>query len=263
LPSLNTFDQGIVDALERDGGARTSLSELAANGLSLDFDMNAASGVLSNPKRSFRFPKDYVREASLAQLASVPQLIKWGLEERFLAIAENYIGLPAAYRGLVLRRDFADGQCLETRQWHRDAEDVRIMKIIVYINDVDEKGGAFRFLPRDHAPTKGIEYVNGRVPEDVMRRLVSNNKYVTCTGPAGTVLFADPASVWHHGCVPESADRLTAFFAYNSHLPLRPHYCQPLFSPPDLDPEKLSPAQAAAIDYGYLVTPPQDGAEAA
>lgn len=263
MPQLNSFDQGIVKALEEKGGAITSLAELGANGLSLDFDLNAASDILSDPQRVASFPKDYVREASLTQLASAPQLIKWGLEERFLAIAENYIGLPAAYRGLILKRDFADGICRETRQWHRDAEDVRILKIIVYINDVDENGGGFRFLPKAYTPSKGMEYVNGRVPEEIMGRLVSDDKYVTCTGAAGTVLFADPASVWHHGCVPESADRLTAFYAYNSQCPLRPHYCQPLFPARYLSDDKLSPMQAAAINYGYPAASPESDAKAA
>ena len=263
LPPLNAFDQAIVEALEQDGGAITSLAELGAGGEFSDFDTRAAFDMLAGPKKTADYPKDFFQEASLAQLACVPQLIKWGLEERFLAIAHNYFGLPAAYRGLILRRDFADGICRETRQWHRDSEDVRILKIIVHITDVDENGGAFRFLPRAHAPKKGIAYVNGRVPENIMGRLVSADKYVTCVGLAGTVVFADTASVWHHGCVPESADRLTAFYAYNSHCPLRPHYCQPLFPAHYLGGDKLSPMQAAAIDYSYPVTSPRDGAEAA
>lgn len=263
LPQLNDFDQRIVDALERDGAVVTSLTELAADGLSSEFDLQAASDVLANPQLIIDYPKDYMQQASLEQLASVPQIIRWGLEERFLAIAQNYIGLPAAYRGLVLRRDLADGKDQETRIWHRDVEDVRIMKIIVYIRDVDENGGGFRFIPRSHSPTKGIEYVNGRVPADIMAGLVSDDKYVTCIGSAGTVLFADPTSIWHHGCVPESAHRLTAFFAYNSQRPLRPHYCQPLFPAHYLGDVTLSNAQTAAIDYDYPVIPPAAGAKAA
>lgn len=254
LPSLSMFDRTILANLERDGAAITSLDALATNGGCASFEMATARNMLLSLEQELDISKNYVREASPAQLASAPQLITWGLEERFLDIAENYIGLPAAYRGVVFRRDFADGQFRETRQWHRDAEDTRIMKIVVYIEDVDESGGAYCYLPKRYAPKKGIEYVNGRVPNEIMDRLVAKEHYVKCLGPAGTVVFTDPVTVWHHGDVPESADRLSAFYAYNSHYPLRPYYCQPLFAEEDLNGAALNARQRAAINYGYKVT---------
>ena len=254
LPTLSPFDRAILTDLERDGAAVTSLEALAANGGCTDFDISTARSTLLVLEQELGTSKDYTRQASSAQLAARPQLITWGLEERFLAIAENYIGLPVAYRGAILRRDFADGQKSETRQWHRDAEDVRIMKIVVYIDDVDENGGAYCYLPKCYAPKKGIEFVDGRVPDEIMDRLVAKEHYVKCTGPAGTVVFTDPVSVWHHGDVPENSDRLSAFYAYNSHHPLRPHYCQPLFATKDLKRAELSARQRAAIDYGYPAT---------
>ena len=254
LPTLSPFDQAILDDLERDGAAVTTLDALAANGGCRTFDLSAARDMLLVLGQELGTSKDYLREASSAQLAMRPQLIAWGMEERFLAIAENYVGLPVAYRGVILRRDFADGQKRETRQWHRDAEDVRIMKIVVYIQDVNETGGAYCYLPNRNAPKKGIKFVDGRVPDEVMNRLVAKEHYIKCTGPAGTVVFTDPVTVWHHGDVPENADRFSAFYAYNSHHPLRPHYCQPLFAMEDLNGTKLSARQHAAIDYGYPVT---------
>ncbi len=254
LPRLSDFDRNILAALEQDGAAITSLDELARTGGCATFDIDAARRILADPQAAANTRKDYMREASPAQLAAAPQLIAWGLEERFLAIAESYIGLPAAYRGAIFRRDFADGQKLETRQWHRDAEDVRIMKIVVYVEDVDETGGAYCYLPKKFAPQKGIELVDGRVPDEIMDNLVAKENYVKCSGPAGTVVFTDTVTVWHRGSVPESADRLSAFYAYNSHHPLRPHYCQPLFAAEDLNGESLSARQKAAIEYGYEVT---------
>ncbi len=258
LPLLHPFENSIVNGLNRDGGVITSLEKLYAESITSTFDINTARNMAANPKSSAERNKEYVLSASLEQLASAPHLIKWGLEERLLAIAQNYIGLPAAYRGLILRRDFADGKYIETRQWHRDAEDTRILKIIVYLNDVDENGGAFRFLPKTHAPNKRIKLVNGRVPEHIMNKIVPRDKYVTCLGPTGTVIFTDTVNVWHHGCVPTNTDRLTAFFAYNSHLPLRPQYCQPLFAKSYLDSEKLTGKQSSAINYSYQVKQPED-----
>ncbi len=260
MPLLHPFESDILHNLKRDGGVITSLARLYSEGVTSHFDMETATKLAANPKREADLNKNYVLSASMAQLASAPHLIKWGLEERLLAIAQNYFELPVAYRGLILRRDYADGQYRETRQWHRDAEDTRILKIIVYLNDIDENGGAFRFLPKNQAPKKRIKLVNGRVPEDIMNKIVSSDKYVTCIGPTGTVIFTDTVNVWHHGCVPKGTDRLTAFFAYNSDMPLRPQYCQPLFPKSCLDTKNLSSKQSSAINYSYQVKQPRDNA---
>ena len=252
LPALNGFDQAIVRDIQKDGAAITSLSALYDSKMGLSFDMKAACDILATPKNIMQSPKNYFAEASLEQLSSAPQLIMWGLEERFLSIAEKYIGLPIAYRGLVLRKDFADGKSLETRQWHRDAEDVRILKIIVYINDVSDTGGPFRFLPHCFSPNeKRIKYVDDRVSETHMEELVSADRFRKCIGLSGTVIFVDTARVWHHGCIPTGNDRLTAFYAYNSQNPLRPQYCQPLFPRHSIAESTLTNTQNDSITYHY------------
>jgi hypothetical protein len=256
LPKLEAFDRRAVEALETVGAFQTSLEELRENGIDAPFDLAASRAVMEKPGRQVPYPKNYHSLASDPQLRTLSQEILWGLQERFLAIAENYIGLPVAYRGLVMRRDFADGQKLETRLWHLDAEDTRIMKIIVYLNDVGEDGGPFRFLPKSLTPQKGIRLVNDRLPDEVLDGLVPPDSYVKAVGPAGTVLIADPAVIWHHGCVPVSGDRLTSFFAYNSQLPLRPQHCNPMFTRAYLGPVSLTPRQEAAIDYRYPVSYP-------
>lgn len=263
LPPLPPFDRNIVETVEKVGAYVSSLEELRDNGITTPFDLPASRAVIEKPLRKAPANKSYHALASDNQLRTLPQEIMWGFSERFISIAENYIGLPIAYRGLVMRRDFADGQHEGTRKWHLDAEDVRIMKIIVYLNDVDEDGGPFRLVPKALTPTKGIVTVNDRVEDELMDRLVPKDSYVKATGPAGTVLFADPATIWHHGCVPLSGDRLTSFFAYNSQIPLRPQHCQPMFSRDYLAGARLSPRQEAAITYRYPVTYPDGGKLAA
>ncbi len=263
LPPLRSFDRKVVAALEEVGAFQTSLAELHENGLSAPFDLAASRAVIEAPGRRLPYPKNYQGLASDDQVRGLAGEILWGMQERFLAIAENYLGLPVAYRGMVMRRDFADGQKLETRQWHLDAEDTRIVKIIVYLNDVDEDGGPFRFLPKALTPKTGIRLVNDRLPDAVIDGLVPADSYVKAVGPAGTVLIADPATIWHHGCVPVSGDRLTTFFAFNSQMPLRPQHCNPLFRRDFLGSARLTPRQEAAIAYRYPVTYPPAAANAA
>ncbi len=173
-----------------------------------------------------------------------------GLNERLLAIIENYIGLPVQYRGVAVRRDQKGGEQLETRLWHRDGEDKRIVKIIVYLNDVDRGGGAYEFIPRPSAPALWrTAPLGNRIDERTMSRFVPETAWRPCNGPRGTVVFTDTCSVFHRGQVAHSEDRRTLFFAYNSTSPRMPQSCAPMFDRARLlETEKdLSEMQLAAI----------------
>ena len=84
----------------------------------------------------------------LHRLMDFPEIYMWGLNQRLLGVVENYIGLPIRYHGADLRREFNDGKLNDVRQWHVDAEDRRMFKIIVYLNDVLPGGGPFQYLPK-------------------------------------------------------------------------------------------------------------------
>src|SRR4051812_34056505 len=151
LPSLVEADRALVDALARDGGVITSLDALAVAGTpamlaSGDALMAAIKNRPAVNKGAFAV------QPSEDEIGAYPELIRWGLDERLLAIVTNYIGLPVTYRGLTVRRDFASGDKVETRLFHRDNEDNRIIKIIVYLNDVGDSDGAYEFIPRRCSP---------------------------------------------------------------------------------------------------------------
>ena len=250
LPRLPERLRGLADSLERSGAAMTSLKELDADPRllpELDRLLAATSGRTHDAK-------DYVVHAADEDVAQCEAVLRWGLGEDLIALCANYIGLPVAYRGVAVRRDIADGQVTGTRLWHRDGEDYRILKFIVYVNDVDENTGPFEFVPRQYAPpTWRVNLHDGnRVDEADFDRFVPAEGRKACVGPRGTVVAVDTCAVYHRGRVPAAQDRLTAFYCYNSIQPTRPEHCQPLF-----DRQRFSAAQAlsarqrSALDYRY------------
>ncbi|MBV9523298.1 MAG: 2OG-Fe(II) oxygenase, partial [Alphaproteobacteria bacterium] len=142
-----------------------------------------------------------------------------------------------------------------TRLLHRDSEDNRILKIIVYLNDVDARGGPFEFIPRPLSPPPWrIPHHGSRIADDAMAGVVPPPMWSCCTGERGTAIFADTCRVYHRGRIAEREDRLTLFFCYNSANPLSPQWCRPLF---DRDrflaaTPNLSAVQRAAITPPYL-----------
>jgi hypothetical protein len=247
LPPLEARDRPVVEALRRDGVCTTSLREL---------DFAETTAMVAAADRLFgaidgRPPGKggYCVSAGKGEIEAYPELIRWGLNERLLAIVAHYLELPVAYRGLTVRQDIKGGDQVETRLWHRDAEDKRIVKAIVYLNDVDRGGGAFEVIPGRYSPPTWRAYrASGRLDDDDMASLVPRSRWRTCSGPRGTVVITDTCSVFHRGQIAESEDRRALFFCYNSSQPLQPAYCEPLV---DLrlaaNPAGLSQLQRSSI----------------
>ncbi len=251
LPRLSVFDQGIVDGLERNAFYVTSLDALAAAGILAPTLLDRA-GLLVEETRQVTTDQYVVHGSQSTLTGAAKDIPLWGLTERFLDIAEAYIGLPVNYRGVAMRRDIANGEQTGTRFWHVDGEDSRIMKIIVYLNDVGPDGGPFTCIPK--SLSKGMEFPTfegSRIPDEAIDARIPNAG-TTCTGPRGTVAFADPCSAIHRGAVPEAGDRYTLFFAYNSKIPLAPQYCQPLHDFEALTKNRtLSLRQRSAVQLAF------------
>jgi hypothetical protein len=255
LSPVDPRDCTILDALERDGGYSTSLDALGAQGSA---DMLAAADHLFkemeqlSPKSA---PKDYTISAPKSVVTKYPNVIRWGLNERFLSLAENYIGLPVTYRGVQARLDMPDGTIRETRLWHLDQEDRRILKIVVYGSDVDDDGGPLEYVRADISQPRRLARGSKKriLDEKVFDQVVPAQYRVAVLGPRGTVGIVDTCRVFHRGRLPVSGIRKTLFFAYNSRWPTRPTHCSPLFL---VDAFKnatgnLTPRQTAAIEFGY------------
>jgi hypothetical protein len=226
LPALDAKAMAIVEALNDEGAVVTSLADLGSPEL-LEIAQNLFAEM---PRVERAGSKSYLLAAPPDLVAQHPALIEWGLSDRIIGIVENYIGVPVSYRGLQARVDLADGTQLETRRWHRDAEDRRIVKFIVYVSDVPPGEGAYEYIPKAETPSpRALRFTDGRVLDEDMATLVPQKYWLPCTGPAGTVVVTDTCSVWHRGGVPGHRDRLTLFYAYNSRQPLAPQYCEPLF----------------------------------
>jgi hypothetical protein len=249
LPPLTVEDRTLVAALARDGGIVTSLDALALAGTPAM--LAAGDALMAAIKDRPAVNKGaFAVQPTADEIAAYPELIRWGLQERLLAIVTNYIGLPVSYRGVAVRRDFAGGDKVETRLFHRDNEDNRIVKIIVYLNDVGEADGAYEFIPRGISPASWRVPIGGsRASDEAIARLVPRSRWVPCKGRRGAVVLTDTCKVFHRGRIAETEDRQTLFFAYNSTTPISPHWCQPLF---DRDRFRasvrdLSPVQIAAL----------------
>jgi hypothetical protein len=222
LPQLSSADDRIVQELRGSGACTTSLANL-------NFDSNhkmlAMSRQLIDKINALPIdPNEDISDINLDLEGMIDRsdIYLWGLEERLLDIIENYIGLPVIYQGFGLRKDFANGKSFGIRRWHLDWEDRRLIKMIIYLNDVDLDGGPFQYIHRNLTPDliKFFQYYNlGYLIDEEMELAVPKPQWQSCTGNEHTVVFTDPANIFHRAKPPTKTDRIALTFCYTSNRP--------------------------------------------
>lgn len=231
LAPLEAVDAKVVESLERTGVFVTSLDALA---LPDSRAIIASATILAD-----RFAEEARRRVAAGidfnvvpadAIVAEPTIYRWGLQDRLLDIAEAYLGLPVGYDGVSINYTVADGREASTRKWHRDWEDRRMLKVAVYLNDVDERGGPFQMIARaDDRPNDndGFRYElasDAEMAERLGPRF--HDSVVSCEGPAGTVIFTDTAGFYHRGKPAVEQDRKAIFYSYFARSPRHPFLCE-------------------------------------
>jgi len=228
--ALIPSDQAVVTQLNKTGQHVTSLDELLIPGNGEFFEageqlFHALAQRAENCRVKFQITPDF------ALLKAHLQIFQWGLSERLLAIAENYIGLPIAYDTCLCNISVNNGVEAATRRWHLDNEDRRVLKVIIYFNDVEAGGGPFQCFDPE-VSQHILKLVGDRCaffPDATFTALAQSEGTIavpqTYFGAKGTVTFVDTARVYHRGQPPTARSRRAVTFGYCSRKPLRPFRC--------------------------------------
>lgn len=152
-------------------------------------------------------------------------LLKLALDPKLLEIVSGYLGLwPCLHSvGAWLNYPTAEPAAL-SQLWHRDPEDLKLVKAFIYISDVGEQSGPFTYIPRtqpfgDAAVTARKYEKKKRLADDQMQRLFPPESWRVCTGPAHTMILADTIG-YHRGGKPTMGNRMLITFTYTSGLSL-------------------------------------------
>lgn len=236
LPPRDDVTCGIVHALNRNGVCITTLDELGLGSGSVPASQDVVD-------LAWKLAQDFAPDArALAKdgqqfiivpperIVENPAIFQWGLQDRLLDIAESYIGLPVAYDGVAINYTVADGREVSTRKWHRDWEDRRMLKVAVYIHDVDTDGGPFEAIARHDTVQSDQQGYSYELADDaeLARRLGPGfaQDVVSCTGRRGTVIFCDTARFFHRGKPGTARDRAALFYSYFANPPRHPFLCE-------------------------------------
>ena len=115
----------------------------------------------------------------------------------------------------------AAAERISSQRWHRDYNDKHLLKVFLYLVDVDESMGPFQYVAGSqpggpYADAWGWQPLGQNYPtEEELEARVPASAVQTFTGPAGTLVFCNTAG-FHRGGFSTTNPRVLATATYSS-----------------------------------------------
>jgi hypothetical protein len=141
---------------------------------------------------------------------------RFALQEPIPQIVNAYYGMCVTLCQCNVWHNFVTREAPSQSQlWHRDPEDRYIVKVFVYMVDVDDGSGPFVYAAGSHPKGKlardpAYTHKDGNTPRSddaQMAAVVPETRWVKCVGARGTMVFADTRG-YHKGGLARERDRL-------------------------------------------------------
>ena len=227
-PSFDGESARVLADLNRDGIAITTAPALLGNDAAYP-SLEAAVGDLEREqaaelqsRRSGAGGDGNVEKTFLHELLGPRPVLdtttpfaQFALHTRILQIANAYFGMYTRLRAYNVWHTFVSGSgARQSQLWHRDREDLLILKVFVYLNDVDDGAGPFTYAPGTHKkgaiqriPESFDENGVRRSTDEQMAAVVPAARWIKAIGPRSSIIFADTHG-YHKGGHCTERDRI-------------------------------------------------------
>lgn len=214
--TLSPLGTSLIATLKRDGIATTSVGALCGAGALAELQKHAAvleARAEVNRKKSFLL--SLFDEEPLLEPEREPFAAR-ALSPEVVDIANAYLGLFSRFYFFSLNITTPVGvgaSAVASQRWHRDPEDRALLKMFIYLNEVDQESGPFTYIKGSQRGGKYGALFPQRPPrssypdEQALMKVVRAEDVMECTGAAGTVVFADTAGL-HRGGFAKSKKRV-------------------------------------------------------
>jgi hypothetical protein len=154
-----------------------------------------------------------VADYPLRDVIACPHILALANSPALLGLAAQYMGCKPTISALGLRWSFpVPGNASDLQAFHRDSEDWRYLKVLVYLTDVDLEAGPHVYLNGSHltrAPVRLRFYTDDEISATYGKELL-----LTATGSRGFCFAVDTAGI-HKGAAPHRLPRLMLQIQYS------------------------------------------------
>jgi hypothetical protein len=234
-PQLDELQQGILADVRRHGYSLRSFADLFPDGDRWSALEEQRNGFVTSTEAELAAGGEHVRVRPGKEF--VVRLQSYGVElgpdDPWFGVVSSHrlLDIANAYVEMWSKLEYVDvwysvpqpaaAERISSQRWHRDYNDKHLLKVFLYLVDVDEHMGPFQYVAGSqpggpyadawaweplgkNSPTE--EELETRIPKDAVR---------TFTGPAGTLLFCNTAG-FHRGGFSTTAPRVLATATYSS-----------------------------------------------
>jgi hypothetical protein len=214
--------------LKRDGIAITTIEKLTGTTRLMD-QLEAAvwklerelSGDIARGRRQADATefKAYIIDLLGARPVLDPNdiFVRVALQPMVLGLANSYFGMYTCLRFFNVWHTLPTSSAPRNSQlWHRDPEDRHILKMFIYLTDVDADAGPLVYAASTHpyGRVKAQPESFGepgttarRSTDEQMEAVLPRTRWVHAIGPKGTVIFADTRG-YHKGGLVRGRERI-------------------------------------------------------
>ena len=232
IPSDARTNNEVLEALNSGGIAHTNLWKLSFTNeelAALYNEYNTWADKLdgfSNIKKFYEHKMNAERRTVLDQKS---WLYKIASDEKIVKIAQAYFGNQGCS---LFYADYwhtvpTDQERIASQVWHRDSEDSRLLKVFIYLNDVDENNGCLEFVSKT---SNGLEYSNleprFRITKSVRatqatNEFITKNKQLLVKGivKKNDVIFCDTTGFHRGGFIKEGNRKLINLIYVSNNCP--------------------------------------------
>jgi hypothetical protein len=157
-------------------------------------------------------------------LAFDDPLLQLALRGPMLDVVNSYLGLwsKLIYTDVWHTVPVDPGGRIGSQYWHRDPEDRRMVKVFLYLSQVDSTAGPMEYLVGSAVggPHEGLwrwkpyaQRGHRYPPEEEVERRAPAADRVTCTGSVGSMIFCDTSGL-HRGTVATERPRILATWTF-------------------------------------------------
>jgi hypothetical protein len=216
--ALSSQAQGLTDNLETNGYAMLdgAFPPHWTNELRSYFEVRECYDPYRTSTETFIAPRDAPKGAHVAffrppVIVKAPHIFDIVNQPHILQAVGKILGAKPTigYIATWWSLPTGDGPPKQAENFHRDADDLRFIKLFFYLTDVDEESGPHVYVPGSHRQNK-LTTIRRYTDEEVTQAFGNEKRFV---GPAGTA-FLENTFGFHRGFPPKSKPRLVLGVTY-------------------------------------------------
>ncbi|ARQ75129.1 hypothetical protein B6D87_13275 [Pseudomonas fragi] len=144
-----------------------------------------------------------------------PHALKWINNEKTLSIVEGILGAKATLSNVSVWWSYPGHSTpQEAENFHRDVDDLRFIKLFIYLTDVDEESGPHAFVPQSHRHM-GYRKIR-RYSDTEIKSEFGDDGIKYFMGSKGTAFLENTFGL-HKGQLPSNKRRLLFQAQYSLH----------------------------------------------